>query len=254
MKDKDKLKKLVQIIGDLLKVKGNEWLVDEILKTLGKSYPVDQIANYSLIEEIHEHCIKKIICQQAQDFYNQFPIKDKDLVEKLIYDFVEMEYNRRRNRFYEFSFCINQQIEGITNYLFYKKYKSEWLSLNSEFKNKIVEDYKTNSRHVRSTLQDVIIKKDKEVEDKWSDLSKFKVVYYFINKPKNRRLPFNFKNMRDIRQEVSIARNESHRGTGMYDWQKKILNKIQGNESKYYFKFHGFLQDFVCQIENSYKN
>jgi hypothetical protein len=34
MKDREKLKKLVQIIGDLLNVEGNEWLMDEIFKTM----------------------------------------------------------------------------------------------------------------------------------------------------------------------------------------------------------------------------
>ena len=48
MKDKDKLKKLVQIIGDLLKVEGNEWLMDEIMKTIGETSSVEEIAKHSV--------------------------------------------------------------------------------------------------------------------------------------------------------------------------------------------------------------
>ena len=72
-----------------------------------------------------------------------------------------------------------------------------------------------------------------------------------MNKSSNYNPPFDFKKARDLRQEISIARNESHRGTDKYKWQKDILEKINGNESKYYFKFYGFLQDFITKIETS---
>ena len=66
MKDNDKLKKLVQIIGDLLKVEGNEWLIDEILKIIGETSPVEEIANHSVIQNIHEYCVNE---QCRADFF-----------------------------------------------------------------------------------------------------------------------------------------------------------------------------------------
>lgn len=251
MKDRDKLKKLVQIIGDLLKLEGNEWLIDEILKIIGETSPVEEIAKHPFFDDIYEHCIRKIIDNQAKDFYKSFPINDDELMNNLVYDFKEMEYNRRRDRFYEFSFCLNQQIEGITNYLFDNKYLNEWQYLNADIKNKIVEDYKIGEKQIINTLQDLIIEKDKENRNQWSDQSKFKLVYYLMTKSSNNKLPFDFKRIRDLRQEISIARNESHRGSDKLEWQKDILEKIKGNESKYYFKFYGFLQDFITQIESS---
>lgn len=254
MKDRDKLKKLVQIIGDLLKLEGNEWLIDEILKIISETSSVEEIAKHPLIDDIYEHCIKKIIDKQAQDFYKSFPIKNDELIKNLIYDFKEMEYNRRRDRFYEFSFCLNQQIEGITNYLFDNRYLKEWKNISEDIKNKIVEDYKVGEKNIKNTLQDLIIDKEKENENQWSDLSKFKLVYFLMNKSNNYKLPFDFKRVRDLRQEISIARNECHRGSDKYEWQKDILEKINGNESKYYFKFYGFLQDFIAQVESSYSS
>jgi len=255
MKDREKLKKLVQIIGDLIKLDGNEWLIEEILKTIGEKSPVEEIAKHPFFEDIYEHCIRLVIDNQAKDFYSTFPINNEELLKNLIYDFKEMEYNRRRDRFYEFSFCLNQQIEGITNYLFDNIYLRKWNELSREKKNKVLESYlDKNGKQITNTLQTIIIAEDKEKKKSWSDQSKFKLVYYLMTRTNDEKLPYDFKRMRDIRNEISIARNESHRGSGKQDWQKEIANAINGNEGKYYFKFYGFLQDYINQIQMSQIN
>lgn len=105
MKDKEKLKKLVQIIGDLLKVEGNEWLIDEILKTIGETSPVEEIAKHSVIQNIHEYCIEQKIDKQAQDFYNSFPIQEIKV--QLMLDYKKMEHERRRDDFEKFCLCLS---------------------------------------------------------------------------------------------------------------------------------------------------
>ena len=85
MEDKEKYKNLVQIIGDLLKVKGNEWLIAEVLRVVGQNHPIDKIADHPLINEIYEHCIKEVIKKQANDFYSKFPIEDKEVMGEIIY-------------------------------------------------------------------------------------------------------------------------------------------------------------------------
>lgn len=253
MKDKEKYKNLVQIIGDLLKVKGNEWLIDEVLRVVGQSHPIDKIADYPLINEIYEHCIKEVIKKQADDFYSKFPIKDKELMDKLTCAFQEMEYNRRRDRFYEFSLNLNQQIEGITNYLFENKYKEEWESLDSDIKNREVERFTTKKGEFSNSLQSLINKHEKTVI-RWSDLAKFKLVYYLMNPSYNKKYQnfFDWKQKKKLRQEISTARNEVHIGSESYDWQKDILASIKGNESRYYFKFYGFLADYIDKVESFY--
>ena len=52
--------------------------------------------------------------------------------------------------------------------------------------------------------------------------------------------------------ELYQMRNQNHRGNNPSGFQKNTLDKIIGYEAKYYFKFYGFLQDFVNQIEQSF--
>ena len=254
MQDREKLKKLVQIIGDLIKLDGNEWLIEEILKTMGEKSHVEEIAKHPFFEDIYEHCIRLVIDKQAKDFYSNFPINNEELLKNLIYDFKEMEYNRRRDRFYEFSFCLNQQIEGITNYLFDNEYLIKWRNLIENIKSQVVHDYYIEGKQIRNTLQDLIIEKEKENKNSWSAQNKFQLVYFLMTTPNNYKLPFDFQRFKNLRQEISVARNESHRGSDKFEYQKNILQQIKGNESKYYFKFYGFLQNFVSQIELVYAN
>ena len=124
MKDKDKLKKLVEIIGDLLKIEGNEWLIDEILKTIGENSPIEEIAKHSVIQNIHEYCVEQKIEKQANEFYQSFPIEE--IKDQLIQDYKKMEHERRRDDFENFCLSMYQQIENITNYLFEKYILKKW--------------------------------------------------------------------------------------------------------------------------------
>jgi len=257
MTDKEKYKNLVQIIGELSQVKGNEWLIDEVFRVVGQSHSIDKIAHYPIINEIYEHCIKEVIKKQANDFYSKFPIKDKDLMDKIIYAFQEMEYNRRRDRFYEFSLNLNQQIEGITNYLFENKYKKEWdnIQYNELFR------FKKEGKDVVSKLIDLVFPK---IEDKygkwvrketWTNTAKLKLVYYLIsenNTDKYNKAYYDTKDKIGEFHFISQSRNQVHIGGEVFEWQKKILAEIKGNESRYYFKFYGFLEDFISKIESSY--
>lgn len=46
-------------------------------------------------------------------------------------------------------------------------------------------------------------------------------------------------------------RNQNHRESLPTGKQKKTLNSIIGKEGKYFLKFHGFLEDFISQVEQS---
>ena len=126
MKDREKLKKLIQIIGDLLNVEGNEWLTDEILKTIGETSSVEEIAKHSVIQNIHEYCVEQKIEKQAVEFYKSFPIQE--IRNQLILDYRKMEHERRRDDFENFCLCLYQQIENITNFLFVNKVEINWMA------------------------------------------------------------------------------------------------------------------------------
>jgi hypothetical protein len=238
--DRDKLKKLVQIFGDLVKIEGNEWLIDEMLNTLSNSESIDKIVKHSAIQNIYEYCIEQKIEKQAFEFYTKFPIEE--IKEQLIQDYKKMEHERRRDDFENFCLCVYQQIENITNYLFDNHILYKWEKSKSE----IVLRYPDGNT---KTLSSIVLGNTNE----WYSNNKFKAVlfFYYFKEKLNSIVPFN--SLVGIFNENYQIRNKNHRGNNATEFQQSILDKIKGNESKYYFKFYGFLEDFVTKIEENYK-
>ncbi len=256
MKDKEKLKKLVQIIGDLLKVEGNEWLIDEILKTIGETSPVEEIAKHSVIQNIHEYCIEQKIDKQAQDFYNSFPIQEIKV--QLMLDYKKMEHERRRDDFEKFCLCLYQQIENITNYLFESKIKEIWDTEKDREAIKPSFDKEKKESDVPKnpgiSIEKLVWQDVPPVADlsKWFANRKFRAILYFFYFGKEVKInKYEYNRIYSTHEEIYLMRNQNHRGSKPNSYQEKSLNKIEGNESKYYFKFYGFLQDFITKIESN---
>lgn len=241
MQDKNKLKKLIQIIGDLIKIEGNEWLVNELLQIIGNANSFEEVAKHSVIQNIHEYCVEEKINKQAIEFYKSFPIDV--IIEQLVIDFVKMEHERRRDDFENFCLCLYQQIENITNYLFDNYFIGDW-NLNQ------TKPVLTDRSGKTITQYDLIVGNSPD----WYANTKFKAVLYYYYYSENLKTTFQFNEKLRVFDEIYQVRNQNHRGNVPKEYQKKILDKIQGNESKYYFKFYGFLQDFVGQIENTIQN
>lgn len=241
MKDKDKLKKLVEIIGDLIKEKGNEWLIDDILKTIEETSPIEEIAKHSVIQNINEYCIEQKIDKQANEFYNSFPIEE--IKPQLIIDYKKMEHERRQDDFENFCLSMYQQFEIITNHLFEKKIKENWESN----KNKIAYQFPNGKK---LTYNDLIFGNAKD----WFANVKFKAVLYFFYFTETLKVIIPFNDRVKVFDELYQMRNQNHRGNRPSSYQQKILDGIKDQEAKYYFKFYGFLQDFVSGIESSYNS
>lgn len=243
MQDKEKLKKLIDIFAELLKIEGNEWLIDAILEKIKITSSIDEISKYSVIQDIHEHCIEKVIVKQANDFYKDFKIED--IRQELIKDFIKMEHERRRDNFENFSLCVYQQIENITNYIFEQKIKKMW---DSE-KNNIAIQYfdRRKQQQIQKTATQLIFGNAKD----WFSNVKFKALLYFFYFNKSIKVKIPFDALVDTFNEVYQVRNLNHRGSSPTDYQKQTLNSIKGNESKYYFKFYGFLEDFIKTINSN---
>lgn len=241
MKDKEKLKKLVDIIGDLLKIEGNEWMIDDILKKIGDSTTIEEIAKHSVIQNIHEYCIEQKIEKQAAEFYASFPIDN--ITDQLIEDYKKMEHERRRDDFNSFCLCMYQQIENIINYL---------------YESHIIKDWKSQENIIAYTFPDGKSLTAKDLVfgklDEWSTINKFSAALYYFYFSKKIKTTYPFYERRKIFYELYQVRNQNHRGNQPTDNQKKILNNINGNEAKYYFKFYGFLQDFISNIEPALGN
>lgn len=287
MKDKEKLKKLVEIIGELIKEKGNEWLIDDLLKTIEETSPIEEIAKHSVIQNINEYCIEQKIENQSNNFYSAFPIDE--IKNQLIEDYRKMEHERRRDDFEGFALSMFQQVEAIVNYCFNdesikKRIKEERDS--PAFIEWVPERKKWVRKGKQRLIPFLLIKKNKEFdgnkslpffdlnkkeEDKYFDNNGFPTVDYnptkkswsFLNRLRavlfylyfDGKLKKNeFKNIYDPGNELYIIRNQNHRESKPTGKQQEILQKIKGQEAKYYFKFYGFLQDFVTSIETSYKS
>lgn len=259
MKDREKLKKLVQIIGDLIKIEGNEWLIDEILKTIGDTTPVEKIAKHSLIQNIHEYCVEQKIEKQATEFYSSFPLDE--LRPQLIIDFKKMEHERRRDDFENFCLCLYQQIENITNYLFASGISENWTKQKHNIAIKSIYD-RSQKQYIfpnkgGTSIEKLVFQNTEPISDlsKWHANRKFRaVLFYFYFGKEVTRDDYAFNSIYFTHEEIYQMRNQNHRGSRPTDYQQKTLNKIKGKESKYYFKFYGFLQNFVTQIEYHFSN
>lgn len=240
MQDKEKLKKLIDIFAELLKIKGNEWLIDAILEKIKSTSTIDEISKHSIIQDIHEHCIEKKIEKQANEFYSDFKIDS--IKQQLVDDYKKMEHERRRDDFDGFCLCLYQQFEAIVNNLFSEFYDKNW----NNFKDKIVIRYKDKdtNQDIQKTLEQEVIGNSKG----FGAFPKFKAIafYYYFNK--RTPLPYSYKTLKEVFYEIYQMRNKNHREGELYDFQVEILDKIRGKESKYYFKFYGFLEDFVRHV------
>ena len=91
----------------------------ELRKRLNVASANSVLSEDERINQIYEYCIEKIIKQQADEFYADFPLQSiKDI---LIGDFVRMESFRRKDNFGDFCLSLYQQIECMTNKLCEKK-------------------------------------------------------------------------------------------------------------------------------------
>ena len=90
----------------------------EFNEELRKRVDITPVANSAIMDDerlnqIYEYCIEKIIQNQAEEFYKDFPIPT--LIPTLVKDYVRMESFRRKDSFGDFCLALYQQIECVTH-------------------------------------------------------------------------------------------------------------------------------------------
>lgn len=227
---------------------------EELRKKLG----ITSVANSTIIEDerfnqIYEYCIEKIIAEQADNFYKDFPIKE--IISRLKDDFKRMEEFRRKNRFDDYSLALYQQIEGIVNYIFSQE--SFVKTINLLWNN---TSYKTQKGELRTISNDVFGSGDyltkgleRAKENQFSANDKFKCVIYFIGGFWSaNRYPAEFIKLSDEIYDIYLCRNTNHRGSTQNDNLKKKIDSYSDLFTFSYFKFNAALVEFVRIIQEGW--
>jgi hypothetical protein len=253
-----KLLKFLKHLLDTIDGKQKNWFILNLIDTIKQQGIDAKITDSTILNNINEYCIEEVIKQQAEDFYKKiiYPKKEK---EQLISDFIEMEHHRRRNNFEGFCISMFQQMENITNLLFREL-------LHDLFKNErhikgLMNETEPNFKSIR--LDQLIffrgntIPNIKEIEpyfsiiDKplkfWDFLLRFKVILYYAYFSKFVYSSKQFHNVFFIGKSIYDIRNKIHR----VEFNKKIIENSSSflpEENQNYFKFYGFLHDFINRL------
>ena len=246
----------------------------ELRKRLNVASANSVLLDDERINEIYEYCIEKIIRQQANEFYEDFPLQSiKDI---LIGDYIRMESFRRKDNFGDFCLSLYQQIECMTNRLCEKKELSDitekmwgcpaFVKIESGKKLSI---YNRSSDHKfdrtiavllfpgtnKSTGKTYASEKSENPLHAQFPIDKIRTIVYFLGyKAKMKSSDYDsFDEITSLLNDIYQCRNMNHRGNVRNKWQEDTIAKIIPLKSLYYFKFYGVLAQYVEYIKEGLK-
>lgn len=254
--DKETLLKLIDFIDELAKMQGNEWFYKN-LKSRFTNKPVSDFSP-TQVEEIYEYCLQKIIKDHAEKFYHDFKLDD--IKPKLIEDFIRMESFRRDNNFEDFCLAAYQQLELIINTLIAFPKFSNYFKENKDLSAVLRYD-KATEKWIRSgnqTIGKLIFQTGDQLKittqistpiQTWFFNQQYRAILYFFYFSKE--LKYNsdqFERVFNTGNFMYQGRNLNHRGGTKSHYQQNIIDDLIPNQHKYYFKFMGFLEDFITNV------
>lgn len=260
VRDKVKLRKLIDFISDIGSLQGNDWFVRELLCKISEK-EAHKITGKT-INEVHEYCIKDVIRKQAEGFYSEFKIAE--IKQRLIDIYVEMEVQWREDNFVLFFVSIYRQVELIVNHLYYQKELQGFLDGNCVQPALLAYDYQIKNHKIKHNgprIKDVTWH---GTTPKPTFKSKFRAVLYFYYYKKElndsayydvnlfgRKQLSDFNKIFNTLEKIHIARNIVHEGSaqdgiGLSDIEELIANRV-----RYYSRFIGFLEDFMTTINKN---
>jgi hypothetical protein len=250
MYNKESLKKLLDLIEKIIDDKENAWFRNDLGERV---FPEINFSGDHL-EEIYEHCLRKILEDHGKNFYADFRLED--IKKGLTDDFIRMEKFRREDNFEEFCLAVFQQIERVVNSLADDNIKQVFLTNKGEISHKIKN--KKTEVYERQELWKLIFfpsmnevelnKKCEKTIGEWTFQERYKLIlyYYYFNQKIYSYHDFLTKSL--LLDELYQMRNLNHRGGNTTEKQKNTIQKVKSNEHKYYFKFLGFLEDFISTV------
>jgi hypothetical protein len=248
--DKAKLEKLLEFVTELSSLPENEWLRGELLRKMGVKAGDNLVPEP--IKQVYEQCIRDIISRHAENFYGRFQIPDKEK-KQLISDFTNMENARRDDNFSDFCVKTYQQIEQIVNYAYKFPACSEFIKNNYQLGTYV---HKKGRNEVRQGwgIGKFLFGEQADLDNIFKQPSasqKFRMVLFFYgfgggipNSSKD------WERMKDSFEHLYAGRNTVHRGTEL-NYNAEKLQNMKNGEHRYYFKFLGFLEEFVYMVNDN---
>jgi hypothetical protein len=256
--DKSKLEKLLLFIAEIAELPDNEWFKSKLLLRLGSG---SKEFDNSSLDEIYEFCIEMIIKDQASRFYQDFKIST--IKESLIQDFIRMERFRRKDDFEDFCLAGFQQVEGIVNYLISSPlFKERFNSLKNspatiKKNNETGEFFRSGNQTIgglifmtyeQKRINDYSIKEPSD----WFFNHRLRAVLYFFYFNEELKFSTNeFDSIYSTGNQLYLIRNSNHRGGNSTEYQERTKEEIMSNFDRYYFKFLGFLEDFIFKVNSN---
>lgn len=228
---------------------------EELRKKLG----ITSVANSVVIDDerisqIYEYCIERIIAEQAENFYKDFPIKE--IVNSLKNDFKRMEEFRRKNRFDDYSLALYQQIEGIVNYIFSQESFVSTINLLWNSTSYITQkgEQRTISNEIFGSEDYLSKGLERAKNNQFNANDKVRCVIFFIGGFwANNRYPAEFVRLADDVYDIYLCRNTNHRGSIQNDKTKEKIIAYNEAFAFSYFKFNAALVEFVRIVQMGWK-
>lgn len=230
----------------------------EFNEKLRKKLGIASSASSALIDDerlsqIYEYCIEKIIAEQAENFYKDFPIKE--VTNQLKTDFIRMESFRRKNQFEDYSLALYQQIECIVNSifshdLFVKTINSLWnnpsYSPKKGGKRTIANEIFGSGDYLTSGLE-------RAKNNQYNAKDKIRCAIYFIGEFwYSNSYPANFVKLSELLSDIYLCRNTNHRGAAQNPIVDEKIKAFHESFTCSYFLFNAALVEFVRIIQDGY--
>jgi hypothetical protein len=257
VKNKEDLKLLLEFISKILEQEENGWFKENLKKVL----LLNNNSSFSQFDEIYEYCLKKIIKEHAKQFYNDFKLLD--IKPRLVDDFVRMETFRRDDNFEDFCLAAYQQLEVIISELIISTDFSNYIRENKDLPSLLKYDVATGNfiRRGNQTIGKLIFLTSDQVKintlinapiQSWFFNHKYRAVlyYFYFNKEVKTNSDL-FDRIYEIGNFLYQGRNLNHRGAVQSQYQQNIIDDLIPNQHKYYFKFLGFLEDFISKVNTN---
>lgn len=245
--NREQLNKLLAFIDELAKDKDNAWFVEELGKKCGNSSCFLTIVkdNESKIGEIYEYCIEKVIQEQAEQFYKNFPIRE--IIPQLTDDFCRMERYKRENNFEDFCIAAYQQIENVVNWFCHRpKFIKHYQDLFNDKSS--VSDTDGNPISVGHLIIDHDYERMSTVELSNGYFNhRLRAVLYFVYFDE-RTVKYAFEEKYKELNKLYLCRNLNHRGSNISSYNEGVIAELLPQKYLYYLKFTGVLVDFIEHV------